>query len=295
MLLLITSAACLILAAVSGMAAICYAETTKGQVPVFGDKVENGTYPIEVESSSSMFRVVKASLTVEDGDMEAVLTLSGTGYLKLYMGTGDEANRSSEGSHIPYVEDAEGKYTYTIPVEALDQEIDCAAFSRRKQKWYDRKLVFCADSLPKGAVDRGRTLEDGCYTIGLSVQGGTGRATIASPSPLVVTDGAAAAVLAWDSPNYDYMVVNGSKYFPINKDGDSVFEIPVLAFDQEIPVIADTTAMSKPYEVSYTLIFHSDTIKRKYQRDTAAFVVLAAMALAVAAAAFFRKKMLSHV
>ena len=101
MLLLITSAACLILAAVSGMAAICYAETTKGQVPVFGDKVENGTYPIEVESSSSMFRVVKASLTVEDGDMEAVLTLSGTGYLKLYMGTGDEANRSSEGSHIP--------------------------------------------------------------------------------------------------------------------------------------------------------------------------------------------------
>ena len=36
-------------------------------VPVTGSEVKDGTYEINVESSSSMFRIVKAELTVQDG------------------------------------------------------------------------------------------------------------------------------------------------------------------------------------------------------------------------------------
>ena len=36
-----------------------------------------------------------------------------------------------------------------------------------------------------------------------------------------------------------------------------MFQIPVEAFDQDIAVIADTVAMSKPHEVEYTLNFHA--------------------------------------
>ena len=107
-----------------------------------------GTYDIEVESSSSMFNVEKAELTIaEDGSMSAVITLGGTGYSKLYMGTGEQAATADEADVIPFVEDSEGAYTYTIPVEALDQPIDCAAFSTKKEEWYDRQLTFLSDSI----------------------------------------------------------------------------------------------------------------------------------------------------
>ena len=58
-------------------------------------------------------------------------------------GTGDEAAAASEADFIPYVEkNAEGKYTYDVPVEALDEDTACAAWSIRKEQWYDRTLVF---------------------------------------------------------------------------------------------------------------------------------------------------------
>ena len=43
-------------------------------------------------------------------------------------------------------------------------------------------------------------------------------------------------------------------------DGHSVFEIPVIFFDRNMAVIADTTAMSQPHEISYTLHFDSATL-----------------------------------
>ena len=114
-------------------------------------KLNDGTYTIDVTSSSSMFRIVDCELNVSDGEMTADMTLSGTGYEKLYMGTGEEAKSADGDDYIYYVENAEGAYTYTVPVEALDTEIDCAAFSIRKQEWYDRTLVFESASLPKEA------------------------------------------------------------------------------------------------------------------------------------------------
>ena len=40
----------------------------------------------------------------------------------------------------------------------------------------------------------------------------------------------------------------------------STFEIPVAAFDTELTVIGDTTAMSTPHEIEYTLNFDSATL-----------------------------------
>ena len=110
--------------------------------PITADKVTDGTYPITVDSSSNMFRIVDAQLIVENGSMHCVMTLSGTGYGKLFMGTGDEAAAASEADIIPYVENAEGKYTYDVPVDALDEDTACAAWSIKRERWYDRTLVF---------------------------------------------------------------------------------------------------------------------------------------------------------
>ena len=37
-------------------------------------------------------------------------------------------------------------------MSALDTPVDCAAYSRAREIWYDRKLVFYASSLPKEAL-----------------------------------------------------------------------------------------------------------------------------------------------
>ena len=75
------------------------------------------------------------------------------------------------------------------------------------------------------------------------------------------TDGKMTATIVWSSPNYDYMIVDGTKYLPSSTEGGSVFEIPVSAFDEPVSVIGDTVAMSKPHEIEYTLTFRSDTLQ----------------------------------
>lgn len=239
--------------------------------------LEDGVYTIDVESSSSMFNVEKAVLTVENGQMSAVLTLGGTGYSMLYMGTGEEAAQAAEADCIPFVEDENGAYTYTVPVQALDEPVDCAAFSIRKEEWYDRQLTFLsatavsADASADASAEETLTeetqtavdqaaVENGAYTIELTFAGGSGKAEILSPARITITDDGATATVQWNSPNYDYMLVDGEKYLPVNTEGDSVFEIPVT-LDEEMTVIGDTVAMSTPHEIEYTLTFHSETMK----------------------------------
>lgn len=111
--------------------------------------VANGIYSMDVDSSSSMFKVVDCILTAKDGKMSAVLTLSGTGYGYLYMGTKEEAASADQSSWIPYQVNKEGKYTYTVPVEALDKEIAVAAYSIKKGIWYDRTLTFRSETMKK--------------------------------------------------------------------------------------------------------------------------------------------------
>ena len=105
-------------------------------------------------------------------------------------------------------------------------------------------------------VDR----SDGTYKIDVVLGGGSGRATITSPATLVVKEGCAYAQIEWSSSHYDYMKVGETTYDPINTDGNSVFELPVTVMDKPMDVIADTTAMSVPHEIEYTLTFASDSI-----------------------------------
>lgn len=242
---------------------------SEGMEPVYGKDIRDGTYSVKVDSSSSMFRITECQLTVKDGHMSAVLTMGGTGYLKLYMGTGQEAAKGSEKDYIPYVEKEDGTHTFQVPVKALDMEIHCSAFSRNKETWYDRVLVFRADSLPIDAFSGGMVttaeslnLEDGTYTAEVTLKGGSGRSAVETPARLRVEDGKVLATIVWNSANYDYMKVEGEKYDPADTEGNSTFEIPVKGFDWGMPVIADTIAMSEPHEISYTLVFDSSTLEK---------------------------------
>lgn len=101
---------------------------------------------------------------------------------------------------------------------------------------------------------------DGRYTIEVTLSGGSGRAAVESPAELTVEQGTASAVVVWSSSNYEFMVVDGQTYRPIQKEGNSTFEIPVV-LDEEMAVSAQTLAMSEPHLIDYTLLFRSDTLK----------------------------------
>ncbi len=265
----------------------------EGLEPVYGENLKDGTYTIEVDSSSSMFRIVSAELTVKDGQMSAVLTLGGKGYLKLFMGTGEEAVTADESEYSDFVEDSEGAYTYEISVEALNKELECTSFSKRKEKWYDHQIFFKAETLPAEAfVMEQETidLKDGDYTVNVELSGGTGKAEITSPAKLRVEEQKATAVIEWSSPNYDYMMVNGEKYLPVNTEGNSVFEIPVLIFDEAMAVTADTTAMSAPHEIEYTLTFAKDSIHSESNGTMLAIPVVLAVGVACALGVILKKK-----
>ena len=232
--------------------------------PVYADSLKDGEYNIKVDSSSSMFTVTDCVLTVSEGKMTARMTMGGTGYLYVFMGKGENA---SEEGYIPFEEDPDGTHSFTVPVEGLDMGVDCAAFSKKKEMWYDRTLLFRADSLPADAFADGIIntaeslgLADGEYTVNVSLEGGSGRAKINSPARLTVSKGEVFAEIVWGSSNYDCMTVGGEKYYPQNTEGNSEFLIPVTGFDYKMPVSANTTAMSTPHEIEYTLYFDSATI-----------------------------------
>lgn len=237
-------------------------------VPIFGDSLKDGTYPITVDSSSSTFQVERCELTVENGTMTAVLHMGGTGYLKIFMGTSEQAAQASEDAAIPFEEDKAGNHTFTVPVEGLDMGIPCAAFSKNKEIWYDRTLVFRADSLPLEAFQDGvyptaasLGLSDGDYTVEAELGGGSGRASVQSPAALRVKQGAAYVTVVWGSSNYDYMRVGEEMFYPVQTEGNSTFELPVAVFDRKLTVYANTTAMSTPHEIEYTLRFDSASIQ----------------------------------
>lgn len=124
--------------------------------------------------------------------------------------------------------------------------------------------MFMAATLCFGvrAAEDGISIDrpDGEYEISVSMEGGSGRASIDSPATLIVKDGKASVRIVWSSPNYDYMIVGQERYEPVNEEGNSEFEIPIPAFDEPVTVIADTTAMSVPHEIQYTLTFDSGSI-----------------------------------
>ena len=129
--------------------------------------------------------------------------------------------------------------------------------------------MFRADELPAQAYQTPKeqvtvqslALEDGAYTVEVSLNGGSGRASVTSPAAVKVEQGAATVTLEWGSANYDYMLVEGEKYLPVNTQGNSTFEVPLICFDAPVKVIADTVAMSTAHEIEYTLTFAAESLQ----------------------------------
>ena len=230
-------------------------------------ELADGIYTAEFTTDSSMFRVNetcegKGTLTVENGEMTIHITLGSKKILNLYPGLAEDASEEGAELLLP-TEDTvtysdgmtEEVYGFDVPVPMLETEFDLALIGT-KGKWYDHKVSV---SNPVPLENDEVSLEDGTYSMGITFAGGSGKAEILSPVSVTVAGGKAMATVQWNSPNYDYMIVNGEKYLPVNTEGDSIFEIPVLIFDEPMDIIGDTVAMSKPHEIEYTLTFHLDT------------------------------------
>ncbi|MBQ2207134.1 MAG: hypothetical protein IIU30_02250 [Treponema sp.] len=265
---------------------------TRGLLPLLAKDIEEGSYEIETASSSSMFKIEKTVLYVKDNAMTADITLSGKGYSNVTMlsAADSEGLTSLEGTTATVGKD--GKYVFTLPVQSLNTELVCSAFSKKKQKWYERRVVFYSEKIPAENlfvtpyVMQKCGLKDGSYTISVKLAGGSGKASVKSPASMRVKDGIPLARIEWSSPNYDYMILNGEKILPLANEQNSVFELPVLVFDKAMSVFADTTAMSTPHEILYQLEFSLETAQRK-GFSLAALIILATALLTAALAIFF--------
>ena len=228
----------------------------------------DGVYTAEFDTDSSMFHANEAcdgkgTLTVENGQMTFHVSLASTHIVNLYLGKASDA-ADHEADWLQPTTDtvtysdgtSEEVYGFDIPVTAVDTDFDLAILGT-KGKWYDHVVSV------RNAVQQAGTAApaDGTYTCEVTLEGGSGRATVESPAALTVADGKMTATIVWSSPNYDYMLVDGEKYLPTNTEGNSTFEIPVAALDTALDVTADTVAMSTPHEIEYTLTFDSASLK----------------------------------
>ncbi|WP_243037100.1 iron transporter [Clostridium sp. AM34-9AC] len=249
------------------------AETVSTETAQDKAQLPDGVYTAEFSTDSSMFHVSEAcdgkgTLMVKDGVMTIHISLGSKKILNLYPGLAEDAAKDGAVLLEPTTDTVtysdgmtEEVYGFDVPVPVIGEEFDLALIGT-KGKWYDHK-VKVSDPVAEGTADTFdlSTVEDGSYTIELTMEGGSGRASIQSPAQLAIADGAATAILEWSSPNYDYMLVNSEKYLPVNTEGNSVFEVPVEALDVPLTMIGDTVAMSTPHEVEYTVTFHSETLE----------------------------------
>lgn len=219
----------------------------------------DGEYTADFNTDSSMFHANEAcegkgTLTVQDGRMTIHVSLVSKKIVNLYPGTAEDA-AAHENDWLQPTEDtvtysdglSDEVYGFDIPVEKLDTDFSLAVLGE-KGKWYDHTVSV-------GNAE----LADGSYTCAVTLEGGSGRASIESPAKLNVENGSITAEITWSSANYDYMLVDGEKYLPVNTEGNSVFQIPVT-LDTAVSVIGDTVAMSTPHEIEYTLCFDSSTL-----------------------------------
>ena len=274
----------LMLAAFIVMLAACgSSEETAEPAPDPG--IADGTYIADFTTDNSMFHVNdayrdKGVLTVKDGKMTIHVSLQSKKIINLFPGTAEDAQKDGAELLEPTTDKVtysdgyeEEVYGFDVPVPALDEEFDLALLGT-KGKWYDHKVkvsdpvegddinaVIGEDSGKESVAPKDLGLADGEHTAEVTLEGGTGRATVESPAVIRMNGDECTAVITWSSPHYDYMIVDGQRYEPVNTEGNSVFEIPLPYFDSPFDVIADTTAMSEPHEIEYKLTFDSSTVK----------------------------------
>ena len=245
--------------------------------------IADGTYVATFTTDNSMFHVSEANqdkgiLTVKDGKMTIHVSLQSKKIVNLYPGLAEDAKKDGAElleptkDKVVYSDGYEDEvYGFDIPVPALDEEFDVALIGTHGN-WYDHKVMVSdpveGDDIQavinggaSGDSGNAADIADGEHTIEVALEGGTGKASIDSPAVIRKNGDEVIAVITWSSPYYDYMIVEGQRYEPVNTDGNSVFEIPVASFDSPLEVIADTTAMSEPHEIEYTLKFDPASIK----------------------------------
>ena len=245
------------------------AAESESETPAAEAALPDGVYTADFNTDSSMFHANescdgKGTLTVADGQMTMHVSLQSKKIVNLYLGmAADAADHEADWLQpttdtVTYSDGtSEEVYGFDIPVAAVDTDFQLAILGT-KGTWYDHTVsVANAEPADETAAE---APADGTYTCAVTLEGGSGRATVESPAALTVADGALTATIVWSSPNYDYMLIDGEKYLPINTEGNSTFEIPVAALDTALAVTADTVAMSTPHEIDYTLTFDSATL-----------------------------------
>lgn len=225
----------------------------------------DGVYQASFSTDSSMFHANEACdgkgvLTVQNGQMSIYVTLAGKGIVNLFPGTAEDAQKPGAEWLQPTLETVhysdgttDEANAFLIPVPYLDEEFDVALVGK-KGTWYDHK-VSVSDPQPMDECAQAEPPMDGEYTINVALEGGSGRASVQSPAELTVQNGQMTVKIVWSSKNYDLMVVDGTEYTPTYENDLSVFEIPLSDFNTSIAVQAETTAMSQPHMIDYTLTF----------------------------------------
>lgn len=231
------------------------------KVTVTASETENktltdGNYQVDVDTGNKMFKVTNCILTSEKGKMYAVITLSGTGYDYLYMGSAADAAEAAAKDYISYVADEAGKYTYKVPVESLDKGIAVAAHSIKKDKWYDRTLIFSSASAK-------RIIADGTYQVNAEAGGKMFRVT---DCVMTVKNGQMTAAVTLSGQGYNRIYLGD-----VNNASDDeknwilpdsllaeqyTFQIPVEKLDEVMTIAVHTTKSNK--WVTRTLTFHSE-------------------------------------
>lgn len=231
------------------------------KVTVTASETENktltdGNYQVDVDTGNKMFKVTNCILTSEKGKMYAVITLSGIGYDYLYMGSAADAAEAAAKDYISYVADEAGKYTYKVPVESLDKGIAVAAHSIKKDKWYDRTLIFSSASAK-------RIIADGTYQVNAEAGGKMFRVT---DCVMTVKNGQMTAAVTLSGQGYNRIYLGD-----VNNASDDeknwilpdsllaeqyTFQIPVEKLD-EVMTIAVHTTKSNKWDTR-TLTFHSE-------------------------------------
>ena len=198
-------------------------------------QVRDGSYLVPIHISPDISDSDQCILSVKDGEMK-VLFSSGGNSCSIPIDSLDKKN----GFSVP---DASDKKMHAGYVTVFSADLPEDAFS-------DDHLLTAADL----------GLEDGKYEAEVTLSGGSGKASVSSPAILEIKDGRILAEIVWSSPHYDYMRVDGERFEKLNTEGNSMFRVPVAGFDADLPVIGDTTAMSRPHEIAYTLRFSSGTV-----------------------------------
>ena len=244
-------------------AAVTSATPKQETEPAAAAKVlPDGEYTVDFETDSGMFRANEAcngkgTLTVKDGVQTLHISLQSQKIVNLYVGTAEAAQQSGAVWLEPTMDTvtysdglSEEVFGFDVPVASVGQEFDLAIIGT-KGVWYDHR-VSLRNPIP----------QEGTYTCAVTLSGGSGRASVASPADLVSDGETLTAMVQWSSPNYEYMIVDGVQYDPIQTEGNSTFEI-LVTLDTELAVSASTVAMSQPHLVDYKLYFDSATLTAK--------------------------------